>query len=187
MCDLSGSGIKPVFPALAGGFLTTGPPRKPLGIFLTYWLFIPLCFLLSSLLKLSFYHKGQQTIAHRPNLACCGPHLFMYYLWLFSYYNSRIEWLHQEIIWLAKPKLFTVQSFAEKVCWSLFSWMEDSWIAFLIFYSLCWEISSALFSILSTEFFVSTIMTFISQELFLIIFYSILPLEITILSAFLRH
>ena len=96
MCDLPGSGVKPVFPALAGGFLTTGPPRKPLGIFLTYWLFIPLCFLLSSLFKISFYCKGQQTIAHRPTLACCGSHLFMYYLWLLSYYNSRIEWLHQE-------------------------------------------------------------------------------------------
>ena len=96
MCDLPGSGIKPVFPALADGFLTTGPPRKPLGIFLTYWLFIPLCFLLSSLFKISFYRKGQQTIAHRPNLACCGSHLFMYYLGLLSYYNSRIEWLHQE-------------------------------------------------------------------------------------------
>ena len=29
MWDLSGPGIKPVFPALAGGFLTTVPPGKP--------------------------------------------------------------------------------------------------------------------------------------------------------------
>ena len=27
--DLPDSGIKPVSPALAGGFFTTGPPRKP--------------------------------------------------------------------------------------------------------------------------------------------------------------
>ena len=28
MWDLPGPGIKPTFPALAGGFLTTGPPEK---------------------------------------------------------------------------------------------------------------------------------------------------------------
>ena len=28
MWDLSGPGIEPVSPALAGGFLTTGPPGK---------------------------------------------------------------------------------------------------------------------------------------------------------------
>ena len=28
-CDLPGSGLKPVSPALAGGFLTTAPPGKP--------------------------------------------------------------------------------------------------------------------------------------------------------------
>ena len=28
MWDLPGSGIEPVSPALAGGFLTTGPPGK---------------------------------------------------------------------------------------------------------------------------------------------------------------
>ena len=28
MWDLPGSGIEPMFPALAGGLLTTGPPRK---------------------------------------------------------------------------------------------------------------------------------------------------------------
>ena len=29
MWDLPGPGVEPVFPALAGGFLTTGPPGKP--------------------------------------------------------------------------------------------------------------------------------------------------------------
>ena len=29
MCDLPGSGIEPVFPALAGGFFTTETPGKP--------------------------------------------------------------------------------------------------------------------------------------------------------------
>ena len=29
MWDLSGPGLKPVTPALAGGFLTTAPPGKP--------------------------------------------------------------------------------------------------------------------------------------------------------------
>ena len=29
MCDLPGPGLEPVFPALAGGFLTTAPPGKP--------------------------------------------------------------------------------------------------------------------------------------------------------------
>ena len=30
MWDLPGTGIEPVFPALADGFLTTGPPGKSL-------------------------------------------------------------------------------------------------------------------------------------------------------------
>ena len=30
MWDLPGPGLEPVFPALAGGFLTTAPPGKPL-------------------------------------------------------------------------------------------------------------------------------------------------------------
>ena len=33
--DLPRPGIEPVFPALAGGFLTTGPPGKPLDFFLS--------------------------------------------------------------------------------------------------------------------------------------------------------
>ena len=33
MWDLSGSGIEPVSPALAGGFFTTEPPGKPPGVF----------------------------------------------------------------------------------------------------------------------------------------------------------
>ena len=35
MWELPGPGIEPVFPALAGGFLTTGPPGKPLDFFLS--------------------------------------------------------------------------------------------------------------------------------------------------------
>ena len=31
MWDLPGPGLEPVCPALAGGFLTTAPPGKPLG------------------------------------------------------------------------------------------------------------------------------------------------------------
>ena len=34
MWDLPGPGLKPVSPALAGGFLTTAPPGKPLFTFL---------------------------------------------------------------------------------------------------------------------------------------------------------
>ena len=34
MWDLPGPGIEPVCPALAGGFLTTGLPEKPLLIFI---------------------------------------------------------------------------------------------------------------------------------------------------------
>ena len=33
--DLLRPGIEPVFPVLAGGFLTTGPPGKPLDFFLS--------------------------------------------------------------------------------------------------------------------------------------------------------
>jgi len=33
MWDLSGSGIEPVSPALAGGFFTTKPPGKPKNVF----------------------------------------------------------------------------------------------------------------------------------------------------------
>ena len=33
MWDLPGLGLEPVFPALAGGFLTTAPPRKPLPLY----------------------------------------------------------------------------------------------------------------------------------------------------------
>ena len=35
MWDLPGPGLEPVSPALAGGFLTTTPPGKPLHIFYT--------------------------------------------------------------------------------------------------------------------------------------------------------
>ena len=34
MWDLPGPGLEPVSPALAGGFLTTAPPGKPLGVIL---------------------------------------------------------------------------------------------------------------------------------------------------------
>ena len=34
MWDLPGPGIKPMFPALVGRFLTSGPPGKPLTLFL---------------------------------------------------------------------------------------------------------------------------------------------------------
>ena len=33
--DLLGPGVEPVSPALQGGFLTTGPPEKPLVVFLS--------------------------------------------------------------------------------------------------------------------------------------------------------
>ena len=35
MWDLPGPGLKPVSPALAGGFLTTAPPGKPYAVFFT--------------------------------------------------------------------------------------------------------------------------------------------------------
>ena len=34
--DLPNPGIQPASPALAGGFLTTGPPGKPNGVLLSY-------------------------------------------------------------------------------------------------------------------------------------------------------
>ena len=37
MRDLPGAGIEPVFPALAGGFFTTGPPGTPLSFILFYF------------------------------------------------------------------------------------------------------------------------------------------------------
>jgi len=37
MWDLPGSGIEPISPALAGGFFTTEPPRKPFSVFLMLW------------------------------------------------------------------------------------------------------------------------------------------------------
>ena len=36
MWDLPGPGLEPMFPALAGGFLTTVPPGKPSVKFLLY-------------------------------------------------------------------------------------------------------------------------------------------------------
>ena len=37
MWDLPGPGLEPMSPALAGGFLTTAPPGKPLRRILYYW------------------------------------------------------------------------------------------------------------------------------------------------------
>ena len=37
MWDLPGPGLEPVSPALAGGFLTTAPPRKSLDICFKRW------------------------------------------------------------------------------------------------------------------------------------------------------
>ena len=39
-CGSSWTGIEPVSPALAGGFLTTGPPGSPVS-FLLFWLALP--------------------------------------------------------------------------------------------------------------------------------------------------
>ena len=39
MWDLPGLGIKPVSPALAGRFLTTGPPGKSWCFVLVFWVF----------------------------------------------------------------------------------------------------------------------------------------------------
>ena len=36
MQNVAGPGIEPMFPALAGGLLTTGPPGQSLAPFLTY-------------------------------------------------------------------------------------------------------------------------------------------------------
>ena len=48
MWDLPGPGIEPVFPALAGVFLTTGPPGKPCDSdFIMFGLAISLLFFLS--------------------------------------------------------------------------------------------------------------------------------------------
>ena len=42
MWDLPGSGLEPMSPALAGGFLTTAPPGKPYVLFLLS--FLPILF-----------------------------------------------------------------------------------------------------------------------------------------------
>ena len=48
MWDLPGPGIDPVSPALASGFLTTGPPVKPYGFdFIAFGFAISLLFFLS--------------------------------------------------------------------------------------------------------------------------------------------
>ena len=39
--DLPGSGLEPVSPALAGGFLTTVPPGKPYLLYFYFYLFLP--------------------------------------------------------------------------------------------------------------------------------------------------
>ena len=61
MRDLSGPGIEPVSPALADGFLTTGPPGKSLGCgFLLFFFFflavLGLCIMWVSLVAL--WHVG---------------------------------------------------------------------------------------------------------------------------------
>ena len=43
MWDLPGPGLKPVFPALAGGFLTTEPPGKPLFFIYLFLAALGLC------------------------------------------------------------------------------------------------------------------------------------------------
>ena len=40
MCNLPGSGIEPMSPALAGEFFTTEPPGKPLFLFYYYLKYI---------------------------------------------------------------------------------------------------------------------------------------------------
>ena len=40
MWDLPGPGLEPVSPALAGGFLTTAPPGKPLDKFLNFYFIV---------------------------------------------------------------------------------------------------------------------------------------------------
>ena len=39
MWDLLASGVEPASPALAGGFLTTGPPGEPPGLLLNEWVY----------------------------------------------------------------------------------------------------------------------------------------------------
>ena len=46
MWDFPGPGLEPVFPALAGGFLTTAPPGKPL-----YFIMIPFGGILLEILR----------------------------------------------------------------------------------------------------------------------------------------
>ena len=41
MWDLPRPGLEPVSPALAGGFLTTAPPGKPIVVFLNFFLSFP--------------------------------------------------------------------------------------------------------------------------------------------------
>ena len=50
MWDLPGLGLKPMSPALAGRFLTTAPPGKPLELFITL------------LFEVGFFHSAQSLL-----------------------------------------------------------------------------------------------------------------------------
>ena len=50
-------------------------------------------------------------------LECNHAHLFKYCLCLLLDQNSRV--LATETIWAAKPKIFTICPFTDKVCWAL--------------------------------------------------------------------
>ena len=77
MWDLLGPGLDPMSPALAGGFLTTVPPGKPLSYFIN--LFIHGCvgssFLCKGSLQLwqagTTLHRGAWA-SHYRGLSCCG-------------------------------------------------------------------------------------------------------------------
>ena len=89
MWDLPGPGLEPVSPALAGGFLTTVPPGKPMdsSFFFFFKLFIYYLFIIlifgcvgASFLCVGFLqlrrvgatlHRGARACHYR-GLSCCG-------------------------------------------------------------------------------------------------------------------
>ena len=77
MRDLSGSGIEPGSPALAGRFFTTELPEKPHVLILVFAFMIRLCFLLWSLI-LATAHWFPLVLS--PSGVACGPS----HAWLFS-------------------------------------------------------------------------------------------------------
>ena len=68
MWNLPGPGLEPVSPALAGGFLTTAPPGKPISPDL-YLIFFPLHCVLATLNLLQFPQHNMLSLSTPPTVS----------------------------------------------------------------------------------------------------------------------